>query len=166
MSRCSAGYRSAYEPENGLIRFDGAYRIEKCWRKSRIQGRDVWRYLFVRCDNNPAAWTRSAIALLQRGIDVIERKGPPYWDYDNEKARWLWKIPLIVVQRLFSEKLLKEFACNMCNKVMDLPLTTPCAHNFCKSCLLGCKDRNVMRCPSCGRDIYAFLLNPQVYGLI
>ncbi|MFS8027962.1 hypothetical protein Hanom_Chr16g01504901 [Helianthus anomalus] len=41
-----------------------------------------WWYLFVRCDNNPAAWTRSAIALLQRGIDVIERKGPPYWDYD------------------------------------------------------------------------------------
>ncbi|KAL9992053.1 putative transcription factor C2H2 family [Helianthus debilis subsp. tardiflorus] len=50
----------------------------------------------------------------------------------------------------------------MCNKVMDLPLTTPCAHNFCKSCLLGCKDRNVTRCPSCSRDIYDLLLNPQV----
>ncbi|KAF5761927.1 putative transcription factor C2H2 family [Helianthus annuus] len=130
MSRCNNGYRSAYEPENGFIRFDGAYRIEKCWRKSGIQGRDVWRYLFVRCDNYPAAWTsdkygdrpRPLPIELQRGTDVVERKGPPYWDYDC--------------------------ACNMCNKVMDLPLTTPCAHNFCKSCLLGCKDRNVMRCPS------------------
>ncbi|XP_022037965.1 E3 ubiquitin-protein ligase ORTHRUS 2 [Helianthus annuus] len=87
---CNNGYRSAYEPENGFIRFDGAYRIEKCWRKSGIQGRDVWRYLFVRCDNYPAAWTsdkygdrpRPLPIELQRGTDVVERKGPPYWDYD------------------------------------------------------------------------------------
>ncbi|KAJ0837737.1 putative PUA-like superfamily protein [Helianthus annuus] len=35
--RCNNGYRSAYELENGFIRFDGAYRIEKYWRKSGTQ---------------------------------------------------------------------------------------------------------------------------------
>uniref|UniRef100_A0A251SEJ0 Putative SRA-YDG, PUA-like domain protein n=1 Tax=Helianthus annuus TaxID=4232 RepID=A0A251SEJ0_HELAN len=48
--------RSAYAPEQG-VRYDGIYRIEKCWRKPGIQ---VCRYLFVRCDNDPAPWTRSA----------------------------------------------------------------------------------------------------------
>lgn len=64
---------------------------------------------------------------------------------------------------------------------MVSPLTTPCAHNFCKACLEGAfagqsfvKDRtcggrrtlraqkNVMKCPSCENDISEFLQNPQV----
>lgn len=49
--------RSAYAPDAG-VRYDGVYRIEKCWRKKGIQGHKVCRYLFVRCDNEPAPWTR------------------------------------------------------------------------------------------------------------
>lgn len=63
---------------------------------------------------------------------------------------------------------------------MVMPLTTPCAHNFCKSCLEGAfagqshvKERknggrtlraqkNIMKCPSCTNDISEFLQNPQV----
>ncbi|KAK9113338.1 hypothetical protein Syun_020135 [Stephania yunnanensis] len=79
------------------------------------------------------------------------------------------------------EKLLKEFSCLICRKVMTLPLTTPCAHNFCKLCLEGafsgqsfmrerhCEGRrtlrtqkNIMKCPSCPADISDFLQNPQV----
>ena len=66
---------------------------------------------------------------------------------------------------------------------MELPLTTPCAHNFCKACLEGAfagqshvKERksggrtlraqnNVMKCPSCKQDIAEFLQNPQVQAL-
>ena len=74
-----------------------------------------------------------------------------------------------------------EFRCLICRNVMVLPLTTPCAHNFCKSCLEGafsgqtfvrqrtCEGRrtlraqkNVMKCPSCPNDISDFLQNPQV----
>lgn len=74
-----------------------------------------------------------------------------------------------------------EFSCLFCRKVMVMPLTTPCAHNFCKSCLEGvfagqtfirqrtCEGRrtlraqkNVMKCPSCSFDISDFLQNPQV----
>lgn len=74
-----------------------------------------------------------------------------------------------------------EFGCLICHKVMVDPLTTPCAHNFCKACLEGafvgqsfirqrtCEGRrtlraqkNIMKCPSCKNDISEFLLNPQV----
>lgn len=74
-----------------------------------------------------------------------------------------------------------EFSCNICRKVMTLPITTPCAHNFCKACLddafagqslvrnRTCEGRrtlraqkNIMKCPSCSIDIAEFLQNPQV----
>ncbi|PWA80235.1 hypothetical protein CTI12_AA195760 [Artemisia annua] len=204
--------RSAYAPEAG-VRYDGVYRIEKCWRKPGIQGFKVCRYLFVRCDNDPAPWTSDetgdrprplpVIKELKEATDVTDRKGPPSWDYDEEKASWLWKIPPPnsrrqadtgdvgdgkprVVRRKtqmmsVSERLLKEFCCLICKKVMNEPLTTPCAHNFCKSCLQdtfagqtfikerNCEGRrtlraqkNIMKCPSCTNDISEYLQNPQV----
>uniref|UniRef100_A0A1D1XD98 E3 ubiquitin-protein ligase ORTHRUS 2 n=2 Tax=Anthurium amnicola TaxID=1678845 RepID=A0A1D1XD98_9ARAE len=63
---------------------------------------------------------------------------------------------------------------------MKLPLTTPCAHNFCKSCLLDSFDglsavrertgggrtlrtqKIIRKCPFCPNDISDFLQNPQV----
>jgi hypothetical protein len=75
-----------------------------------------------------------------------------------------------------------EFGCGLCKKVLRSPLSTPCGHNFCKSCLvgvfLGQKDirertgmngrplrtkRIVKRCPVCEGDISDFLANPQVF---
>ena len=73
-----------------------------------------------------------------------------------------------------------EFACSICQEVIKEPLTTPCAHNFCKTCLLGAYDSQssmrersrggrtlraqkiVKKCPSCPTDICDFLVNPQV----
>ncbi|KAJ9549443.1 hypothetical protein OSB04_021986 [Centaurea solstitialis] len=205
--------RSAYAPEKG-VRYDGIYRIEKCWRKPGIQGYKVCRYLFVRCDNDPAPWTSDengdrprplpSIKELTNATDVTERKGIPSWDYDDAKACWLWKIPAPGSRKhadngdkedgngsrkvrrktqpmSVSERLLKEFCCLICHKVMTLPLTTPCAHNFCKSCLQDtfagqsfmkertCEGRralrakkNIMKCPSCSNDISEYLQNPQV----
>ncbi|XP_057507883.1 E3 ubiquitin-protein ligase ORTHRUS 2-like [Actinidia eriantha] len=204
--------RSSYAPETG-VRYDGIYRIEKCWRKVGIQGFKVCRYLFVRCDNAPAPWTSDdhgdhprplpTIPELKNATDITERKGVACWDYDEEKVSWLWKKsppesrkqvdsghvdgksttkvrrhkPALSIQ----EKLLKEFSCVICRKVMSLPLTTPCAHNFCKACLENAffgqtfiKERtrvggrtlraqkNVMKCPFCSNDISDFLQNPQV----
>ncbi|CAH9138695.1 unnamed protein product [Cuscuta epithymum] len=205
--------RSSYAPEKG-VRYDGIYRIEKCWRKDGIQGYKVCRYLFVRCDNEPAPWTSDHIGdrprplpiikeLKSGAIDITERKGDPAWDFDEEKGCWLWKrsppasrMPNCemdedgnVVKKVKSskkkvsmkERLLKEFSCLICRKVMVDPLTTPCAHNFCKACLEAsftgqsfmkqrtCGGRrtlrtqkNVMGCPSCKNDISDFLQNPQV----
>ncbi|KAA8529980.1 hypothetical protein F0562_034416 [Nyssa sinensis] len=205
--------RSSYAPETG-VRYDGIYRIEECWRKVGIQGFKVCRYLFVRCDNDPAPWTSDehgdrprplpVIKELKNATDITERKGTPSWDYDVEKGCWMWKkCPPQSRKQVDSgnledgrgemkvrrqtktmsvrERLLKEFSCLICRKVMNSPLTTPCAHNFCKACLEGafagqtfirqrtCEGRrtlraqkNVMKCPSCSNDISDFLQNPQV----
>ncbi|XP_062230448.1 E3 ubiquitin-protein ligase ORTHRUS 2-like [Phragmites australis] len=203
--------RSSYAPESG-VRYDGIYRIEKCWRKIGIQGTfKVCRYLFVRCDNEPAPWTSDdhgdrprplpKIKELQGATDITERKGRPSWDYD-EKDGWKWMVPPPIsrkpiltgdsetdkqVRRVarrahmsVAERLLKEFGCSICRKVIKEPLTTPCAHNFCKTCLLDAYDSQssmrersrggrtlraqkiVKKCPSCPTDICDFLENPQI----
>ncbi|XP_069798431.1 E3 ubiquitin-protein ligase PDZRN3-B-like [Narcine bancroftii] len=36
----------------------------------------------------------------------------------------------------FSEEVGPDFQCNLCNKVLEDPLTTPCGHVFCTACLL------------------------------
>ncbi|KMZ66058.1 E3 ubiquitin-protein ligase ORTHRUS 1 [Zostera marina] len=207
--------RSSYAPESG-VRYDGVYRIEKCWRKVGVQGFKVCRYLFIRCDNEPAPWTSDdfgdrprplpIINELDDAIDVIERKEPPFWDHD-ETTGWKWMKPppaskktppaskrLPPVRNTFKEtkvikcsqnisltkKLLNELCCEICNEVMQSPVTTPCAHNFCKACLLNsytdlsfsmdrsCGGRTlrskkpVNNCPICPTNITDFLENPQV----
>ncbi|KAJ7962104.1 E3 ubiquitin-protein ligase ORTHRUS 2-like [Quillaja saponaria] len=204
--------RSSYAPEKGL-RYDGIYRIEKCWRKVGVQGFKVCRYLFVRCDNDPAPWTSDeigdrprllpVISEFKKATEIIERKGSPSWDFDGEGSCWKWKKPPPASKKCIADgnpddpkrsrkairkghntsvrdKLLKEFSCLTCRKVMVQPVTTPCAHNFCKLCLEGAyagqtfvRDRsrggrslrsqkNVMKCPSCPFDISDFLQNLQV----
>ncbi|XWS60898.1 hypothetical protein CRYUN_Cryun07bG0077500 [Craigia yunnanensis] len=204
--------RSSYAPEKG-VRYDGVYRIEKCWRKVGIQGFKVCRYLFVRCDNEPAPWTSDehgdqtrplpAIPELKKAIDISERKEIPSWDFDEEDSRWKWKKPPPPSKKPVNaadleerkrarkairqahntsirERLLKEFCCLICRQVMNLPITTPCAHNFCKSCFEGAfagktairernkggrtlrSQKNVLHCPSCPTDISDFLQNLQV----
>ncbi|KAL0905400.1 hypothetical protein M5K25_023817 [Dendrobium thyrsiflorum] len=204
--------RSSYAPENG-VRYDGVYRIEKCWRKVGLQGFKVCRYLFVRCDNEPAPWTSDehgdrprplpVIKELKKATDITDRIDTPSWDYTEEHG-WKWvkqqpvsRRPVYTVNNdekkrvkiairhtqnnSVKEKLLKEFSCLICRKVLSSPLTTPCAHNFCKSCLLGSyADKSFVRertsaggrtlraqkimkkCPACPYDISDFLQNPQV----
>ncbi|XXG80984.1 hypothetical protein AAC387_Pa09g1722 [Persea americana] len=204
--------RSSYAPETG-VRYDGIYRIEKCWRKVGMQGFKVCRYLFVRCDNEPAPWTSDEhgdrprplpiIKELKKATDITERKESPAWDYIEEHG-WKWTKPPPVSRKQVNTvdpeerkrarvairqtqnhsvryRLLKEFSCQLCHKVMSFPLTTPCAHNFCKPCLEGefagmtfvrertreggrmlRAQKNIMNCPCCPNDISDFLQNPQV----
>lgn len=199
--------RSSYAPEGG-VRYDGIYRIEKCWRKKGIQGFKVCRYLFVRCDNEPAPWTSDEcgdrprplpkIDELKDATDITTRKHEPAWDWKDGKWGWTRDPPLS--KKVYSEdgkksrdgtrrnkfltikeKLLREFSCSLCKKVLTLPLSTPCGHNFCKPCIEGIfagqqdvRERSgvggrslraqkiVKRCPSCQGDITDFLVKPQV----
>ncbi|RZC51697.1 hypothetical protein C5167_020124 [Papaver somniferum] len=207
--------RSSYAPETG-VRYDGVYRIEKCWRKIGIQGHKVCRYLFVRCDNEPAPWTSDehgdrprplpVIKELSGATDVTDRKDSPSWDYDEEESCWKWKKPpppsnkpvqtgnpgdtedfkkerkawKKAQNKSLTEQYLKGFKCQLCLEVMTLPLTTPCAHNFCKPCLENAfagktfvrersshgrtlrAQKSIMKCPSCPTDLSEFLQNPQV----
>ncbi|XP_042449994.1 E3 ubiquitin-protein ligase ORTHRUS 2-like [Zingiber officinale] len=201
--------RSSYAPETG-VRYDGIYRIEKCWRKVGVQGFKVCRYLFVRCDNEPAPWTSEEhgdrprslpeVEELNGATDITVRKESPAWDFDDEHG-WRWIKPPPMSRKLLTngkpdavrktirrapgssirERLLKEFSCLLCRKVMTEPLTTPCGHNFCKCCLFGqfadksfvrqriCAggrslraQKIVKKCPSCSADISDFLQMPQV----
>ncbi|XP_019100925.1 PREDICTED: E3 ubiquitin-protein ligase ORTHRUS 1-like [Camelina sativa] len=92
--------RSAYAPEKG-VRYDGVYRIEKCWRKVGIEGTfKVCRYLFVRCDNEAAPWASDdlgdrprplpVIPELKKATDLFVRKEKPSWDFDEADGRWKW----------------------------------------------------------------------------
>ncbi|VFQ88430.1 unnamed protein product [Cuscuta campestris] len=206
--------RSSYAPDK-YLRYDGVYRIEKCWRKIGNQGFKMCRYLFVRCDNEPAPWTSDDHGDLPRplpdipelgdAVDIFERKESPSWDYDEVERRWRWKkAPPSSRQKQvvegnpedrkrarkaikraqhqsIKEKLLKGFSCLLCSNVLNVPLTTPCAHNFCKACLEGtfegqtftreraCQNgrklraqKNIMKCPVCPVDISEFLQNPLV----
>ncbi|KAJ0233403.1 hypothetical protein HA466_0283640 [Hirschfeldia incana] len=200
--------RSAYAPAEKSVRYDGVYRIEKCWRKVGIQGKRVCRYLFVRCDNEPAPWTSDehgdrprplpSIPELKKATEMFVRKESPSWDFDEADGRWKWmKTPPVSRKAIAAldpaerkrarkgagnkrDKILKEFGCQICRKVMSSPVTTPCAHNFCKECLTDKfagitqvrqrsrggrtlrAQKNVMKCPCCTNDISDFLQNPQV----
>ncbi|KNA21574.1 hypothetical protein SOVF_041990 [Spinacia oleracea] len=204
--------RSNYAPETG-VRYDGIYRIEKCWTKlgttteknvKKESPHLVCRYLFVRCDDSPAPWTSDDhgdrprplpdVPELKKAKHLTVRKESPHWDFDVEEGCWKWKKPP-PTSKFFKEKktggsarskkssqakILKEFSCLLCRKVLTLPITTPCAHNFCKSCLDGAFEgqkflrerkaggrslrtqKTVMQCPSCTTDISEFLQNAQV----
>ncbi|KAH0912694.1 hypothetical protein HID58_036015 [Brassica napus] len=204
---------AAYAPEEG-VRYDGIYRVEKCWRKVSVQGKfKVCRYLFVRCDNDPAPWTSDEhgdrprplphVPELAQAIDLFERIETPSWDFDEAEGCWKWmkpppasKKPVNVLDpeerklmkeamdaarsSTLREQLLKGFSCQICLQVMNFPVTTPCAHNFCKGCLEGKfvgqtrmmersrggrtlrAMKNIMKCPCCPRDISDFLQNVQV----
>ncbi|KMS95667.1 hypothetical protein BVRB_006020 [Beta vulgaris subsp. vulgaris] len=194
--------RSNYAPESG-VRYDGIYRIEKCWIKQGTQGFKVCRYLFVRCDNSPAPWTSDEhgdrpraspdVPELKKAVQLFERKESSHWDFDVDEGCWKWKrspppskflkekgTGAARSKKNSKAKILKEFSCQICHKVLNLPITTPCAHNFCKSCLDGAFDgqkfvrerntggrsmrtqKTVMKCPSCTTDISEFLQNAQV----
>ncbi|KAK8938430.1 E3 ubiquitin-protein ligase ORTHRUS 2 [Platanthera zijinensis] len=164
--------RSAYAPESG-VRYDGIYRIEKCWRKVGIQGFKVCRYLFVRCDNEPAPWTTEKLGWGWTKSPPQSRKIMAS-DMKNGGRKRMVKSSNV------KDKMLKEFKCGICRNVMTFPLTTPCAHNFCKKCLLDAYDdqsfmrertsggrslraqKIVKKCPSCAADISDFVKDPQV----
>ncbi|MBA0621372.1 hypothetical protein Godav_007007 [Gossypium davidsonii] len=100
--RCAKDKHSSYAPVKGL-RYDGIYRVEKCWRNVGVQGFKVCRYLMVRCDNAPAPWTSDvhgdcprplpAIKELERASDITERKESPSWDFDEADGCWKWMKP-------------------------------------------------------------------------
>lgn len=64
--------RSAYAPgEEQPVRYDGIYRIARAYRKPGQQGQLVCRYLFVRCDNEPAPWSSEGKCFPPRCLPLL-----------------------------------------------------------------------------------------------
>lgn len=109
--------RSSYAPPDTFstgtsVRYDGVYRIISCWRKKGEQGMLMCRYLFVRCDNEPAPWSSEEsgdkpfdvekdipeAALQEMALadkdKVYTMEKNPWWDWNEEKKAWGWaKLP-------------------------------------------------------------------------
>ncbi|KAM9335531.1 uncharacterized protein ABDE67_020520 [Symphorus nematophorus] len=48
-----------------------------------------------------------------------------------------------------------HFQCSICLNIFTDPVTTPCGHNFCKTCLNGHWDRSdLCHCPTCNKRFY------------
>eukprot|EP00803_Ostreobium_quekettii_P004869 evm.model.scf_2802.1 EVM.evm.TU.scf_2802.1 scf_2802:4569-18339(+) len=100
--------RSAYAPPAETpVRYDGIYRILRCWRKPGKQGHLVCRYLFTRCDDTPAPWSSSddgdkpmdelpeaVVADLKHAEGrVFKMMESPYWGYNPGEKKWGWLRP-------------------------------------------------------------------------
>lgn len=47
----------------------------------------------------------------------------------------------------------KQLQCTICQQVLTNPVTTPCGHNFCQSCIENVWDSSdVCQCPNCDRS--------------
>ncbi|KAK9846356.1 hypothetical protein WJX81_002222 [Elliptochloris bilobata] len=107
--------RSAYAPgEDQPVRYDGIYRIARAYRKPGAQGKLVCRYLFIRCDNEPAPWSSEDTGDQPWDVDlpaealteikaakgtVCEMGAKPWWDWDEKKKEWGWARPAPVSTR-------------------------------------------------------------------
>ncbi|GMH33412.1 hypothetical protein BSKO_01246 [Bryopsis sp. KO-2023] len=202
---------SAYAPSTANpVRYDGIYRILRAWRFKGKQEFLMCRYLFVRCDNAAAPWSTSddgdmpnleipkdALKEINQaqGNKVYEMCDDPFWDYNEETKTWDWTKDTPAGDTVVTQKrrkpmqgkarkrLRNEFKCGKCSKIMKDPVSTPCGHSFCKSCLdkefAGRADtvnrtksagrtlrnkKNAWPCPwlRCGYDLCDFLKNAQV----
>ncbi|KAJ1388572.1 Zinc finger, RING-type [Sesbania bispinosa] len=178
-------------------------KFEKYNRALQISCQEGYPVRVVSDDRGDRPKPLPFINELQKATTIFERTKSPAWDFDDEDSCWKWKKPpppsrkKVQIEestkieksskgkRKFQkmsikEQLRKGFSCQICKHVMDSPVTTPCGHNFCKSCLEGAfagqtfmrernicgrtlrSQKNVMKCPTCTIDISDYLQNFQV----
>lgn len=148
---------SSYAPQEG-VRYDGIYKIAKCWRKEGRQGLLMCRYLFYRCDNEPAPWSSSDEGDKPRDLphipelddhgppkDLTEEPSFPYWGFDANQQKWGWltnppscdnRSQANGKRKRDAQSLMyKEFGCGVCDGLLKDPITAPCGHTFCLHCL-------------------------------
>ncbi|KAH0467046.1 hypothetical protein IEQ34_004284 [Dendrobium chrysotoxum] len=69
-----------------------------------------------------------------------------------------------------------DFECTLCLKLLFEPVTTPCGHSFCRSCLLQTMDHGKLRTnllygkivldPLCGKTVFLSLSSSMFYEMI
>jgi len=74
-------------------------------------------------------------------------------DTANKK---LWEEILIgkyLNKKELTDKIEEDFCCMVCMDLVFKPVTTPCGHNICQSCLSRSFKAKEFRCPSCRADL-------------
>uniref|UniRef100_A0A3Q4HR27 RING-type domain-containing protein n=1 Tax=Neolamprologus brichardi TaxID=32507 RepID=A0A3Q4HR27_NEOBR len=70
-------------------------------------------------------------------------------------------------ENIFAEMMSRfqhQFTCSICLEVFNKPVTTPCGHSFCQTCISSYWDGNstkMYQCPLCKES---FLKRPQMAG--
>ncbi|KAG8253591.1 ubiquitin-like with PHD and RING finger domains 2 [Homalodisca vitripennis] len=70
-------------------------------------------------------------------------------DVENEKLWDECKKETCLGKSKFLAKVEESFTCICCTELVFKPVTTPCLHNFCSSCLKRSFQAEVMTCPTC-----------------
>lgn len=90
-------------------------------------------------------------------------------DTANEK---LWQECLAseeVGYQQFLDRVQELFTCVCCQELAHLPITTPCRHNLCQSCLKRSFKAEVYSCPTCRKDLgtdYKLEVNDTLRGVL
>ncbi|CAG8500005.1 11648_t:CDS:1 [Paraglomus brasilianum] len=74
---------------------------------------------------------------------------------DNRNAR-AWKSLLrinVINEAEFLARIMEEFKCNVCQDLVQNPVTTPCSHNACKECLIKAIISYDSKCPTCRESL-------------
>ncbi|KAI7798123.1 LON peptidase N-terminal domain and ring finger 1, like [Triplophysa rosa] len=104
-------------------------------------------------------------ALLKRKLSVSE-PGPGIAyshgsKYKKHGGTTIHATPVVTEEtshRVLPQELLdpNDFECSLCMRLFYQPVTTPCGHTFCKTCLERCLDHN-QQCPLCKESLKEYL---------
>jgi E3 ubiquitin-protein ligase UHRF1 len=169
---------SKYAPDEGN-RYDGLYKVVKYWPEKGRSGYLVWRYLLRRDDPSLAPWEPGApkfpCILMEGAADKTEGKAS---DEENpaKKIKVANFVPDKETKDLFKKDKLnvnlwkacldfegdkkswydhvgETFGCVICRELLEKPVTLPCLHNVCLSCLERSFKAEVYTCPVCRHEL-------------
>ncbi|KAI8885780.1 hypothetical protein K501DRAFT_331646 [Backusella circina FSU 941] len=177
----NAKYRTEFTPEKG-IRYDGLYKLVKYWpdRHNKL-GFIVWKFLLRRDDNECPPWMSHGKRLMaRRGIRTVSCLPSQKDEKPNSGNKLVaFKVPqsvqkLIemdeldkrlwddVLQQVFYSKYEflhylfdKTFVCTsgVCSKPIKDPVTAPCGHICCLSCITQSGTSHCFVCRTAVPDI-------------
>ncbi|PKA53662.1 Peroxisome biogenesis factor 10 [Apostasia shenzhenica] len=150
---------SEYEPLNGL---DPTTHAE-------LALKDADKVIAVQCDSpKPYLLKAKALCLLERYDESQEAlltglQIDPMSQLLHNNLQELDKLMSSSVKRAkqWKPQRTDDFECTLCLKLLYEPVTTPCGHSFCRSCLLQSMDHG-NRCPMCRMVLF---MSPRTYPI-
>uniref|UniRef100_A0A8D0DNZ9 LON peptidase N-terminal domain and ring finger 1 n=1 Tax=Salvator merianae TaxID=96440 RepID=A0A8D0DNZ9_SALMN len=116
-----------------------------------------------RVSSEPLLSSQEKSALLKRKLSVSEQDVTVSEDGRNKhkkqgetsKRDAAFSLPCGPAEDLIDAS---DFECSLCMRLFFHPVTTPCGHTFCKTCLERCLD-HTPQCPLCKESLKEYLSN-------